>query len=155
MSGGPPRLRRREISAASSSSPQQPPLTLRLGCDVPRQVARTEANAALTVKRMEEALERQADLPARKRVLDEESLEEASSMSEIALRPRLARGVDEANLQAARASEVAGGKLATEPPLGRIPKRAKLEVIDFQNGMQLAMRPGRHRASVVSGAFSF
>ena len=66
---------------------EPPPLSLRLGCDVPRQVARTEANAALTCKRMEEALERQNDLPARKRVLDDETLEEATSMSEIALRP--------------------------------------------------------------------
>lgn len=141
--------------SSSSSKNEPPPLALRLGCDVPRQVARTEANAALTCKRMEEALERQTDLPARKRVLDNETLEEANSMAEIALRPRLARGVDEAEIGAARANEIAGGKYATQPPLGRIPKRFKLEVIDFQNGQQLAMRPGRHRASVVSGAFSF
>ena len=76
-------------------------------------------------------------------------------MSQVALRPRLAQGVDTAALEAARLSEVAGGKYATEPPLGRVPKRAKLEVVDFQNGMSLALRPGKHRASVVSGAFAF
>ena len=141
---------------SSSNKEDEPPsLSLRLGCDVQRQVARGEANAALINKRMEEALERQNDLSPRKRVLDEDTLEEATSMSEIALRPRLARGVDDAEIQAARANEIVGGKFASEPPLGRIPKKAKLEVVDFQNGMHLAMRPGLHRASVVSGAFSF
>lgn len=138
-----------------NSKEDEPSLTLRLGCDVQRQVARGAANAALVNKRMEEALERQTDLPAQKRLLNQENLEEASSMSEISLRPRLARGVDEAEIEAARANEIAGGKFATEPPLGRIPKKAKLEVVDFQNGMQLVLRPGLHRASVVSGAFSF
>lgn len=140
----------------NGSKNEKPPLTLRLGCDVSRQVARTAANAALINQRMEEALERQTDVPSRKRTLDDETLEHATSMSEIALLPRMGRAVDHAEVEAARANEIAGGKLATtEPPLGRVPKQAKLEVIDFQNGMQLAMRPGRHRASVVSGAFSF
>ena len=139
----------------TSDSQTEPSLTLRLGCDVTRQVARSVANAALVNKRMEEALERQTDLPSRRRVLDEETLEEATSMSEIALRPRLSRGVDDMEREAARANEIAGGKHATEPPLGRVPKKARLEVVDFQNGMRLSLRPGRHRASVVSGFFSF
>ena len=140
---------------ADNAKKDDPPLTLRLGCDVSRQIARTQANAALINKRMEEALERQSDLPSRKRILNDETLEHASSMSDIALRPRLGRAVDEADVEAARANEIAGGMLATEPPLGRVPKQARLEVIDFQNGMQLSLRPGQHRASVVSGAFSF
>ena len=134
---------------------KEPSLVLRLGCDVSRQVARNQANAALVNQRMEEALERQTDLPEHKRKLTAAVLDEAHSMSQVALRPRLAQGVDTAALEAARLSEVAGGKYATEPPLGRVPKRAKLEVVDFQNGMSLALRPGKHWASVVSGAFAF
>lgn len=149
------RLWHQQVVSSGSSTIAAPSLQLRLGCDVKRQVARAQANAALTCKRMEEALEHQNDLPSRKRVLDDETLEEATSMSEISLRPRLGRAVEEAQIEAARAGEIAGGKFAGDPPLGRIPKKAKLEVVDFQVGMQLALRPGRHRASAVSGAFSY
>jgi hypothetical protein len=138
-------------------SNEPPPLGLVLGCDVTRQAARAAGNAALACKRMEEALERQEGVPLSHRTLDNETLSEASSMSEIALLPKLANGVDAADLEAKRQFEVYGGKLAqSEPPLGRVPKRAKLEVVDFQLGMQLASgHSRRHKASTLSGSFAF
>jgi hypothetical protein len=45
-------------------SGSKPPIGLRLGCDVSRQVALAAGNAARTVQRMEEALQRN---PAEKR----------------------------------------------------------------------------------------
>lgn len=159
----------KELKAASSSSnnnppppgppPNPPPLSLRLGCDINRQVARTMGNAAMTCKRMEEALERQSKtdvgastfvVPANKaQQLGPETLASAQSMGELSLLPRLAKGVEEADYEAKRQYEIYGGKHSLEPPFGRVPKRAKLEVVDFQHGMHLDALPGtkrRHRA---------
>jgi hypothetical protein len=134
-----------------------PPLGLVLGSDVTRQVARAAGNAALTCKRMEEALERQEGVPSRDRVLDDDTLATASSMSEIALRPRLADGAGAADVEAKRLFEIYGGKHAMdETPLGRVPKKARLEVSDFQLGMQLvAGHSRRQRAFPVSASFFF
>jgi hypothetical protein len=134
-----------------------PPLGLVLGCDVTRQVARAAGNAALTCKRMEEALARQEGLASRDRVLSGDTLATASSMSEIALRPRLANGAGAAELEAKRQFEIYGGKHALdESPLGRVPKKARLEVSDFQLGMQLGVgHSRRQRASTLSASFTF
>ena len=50
---------KKDKDKGSSKDEDEPSLAVRLGCDVQRQVARSEANAALINKRMEEALERQ------------------------------------------------------------------------------------------------
>lgn len=142
-------------SSSSSSSPPQPPLSLRLGCDVSRQLARVAGNSALICKRMEEALERQEGVPARDRLLTTATMSHAQSMSDLALRPLLAKGVHDADLESKRRFEVLGGKeTLSEPLLGRVPKKAKLEVVDFQLGMRFS-GPGRHRAEPLSGTFSF
>jgi len=141
--------------ASSSSSPPRPPLSLRLGCDVGRQLARVAGNSALICKRMEEALERQEGVPARHRMLTTETMSHAQSMSDLALRPLLAKGVHDADWESKRRFEVLGGKeTLSEPLLGRVPKKAKLEVVDFQLGMRFS-GPGRHRAEPWSGTFSF
>jgi hypothetical protein len=135
---------------------EPPPLSIRLGCDVQRQLAQAQGNAALTVKRMEEALERQSGIPLEERILSEETLCRATSMSEVALRPRLAKAVEHADRDGKRSFEVYGGRdAATEPPLGRVPKMAKLEIQDFQMGMTIGTRPGRYRAAAVSAFFQY
>eukprot|EP00980_Cylindrotheca_fusiformis_P000663 scaffold160_cov136-Cylindrotheca_fusiformis.AAC.10 len=133
-----------------ASEESKPALALRLGCDVTRQVAQAHGNAAMTCKRMEEALERQSDVPARSRILQGESLEEATSMADLALRPQLAKGVETADYQAKRLFETFGGKHSSEPPLGRVPKKAKVESIDLVNGTNLTDTIGRHRAVTTS-----
>lgn len=131
------------------------PLSLRLGCDVDRQFALVAGNAAMTCKRMEEALERQTDVPIRDRVLNEETLAKANSMSDIAIRPKLGEAARKAEVEGMRNFEVYGGKDSVEPPFGRVPKSARLEVVDFQKGMQFA-RPGRrHRAATISASFFY
>jgi len=150
-------------SKASSNSDddknKKPTLSLRLGCDVRRQFAQAQGNAAMTAKRMEEALERQ-DVPVTSRTLNNETLPELSSIADAAGRPRLADAVDNAELNAKRSYEIYGGKEAGEPPLGRLAKRAKLEVTDFQAGMRLPTfrqrgAGSRFRASNTGGAFIF
>jgi len=147
-------------SSSSSSSPQHhrpPPLSLRLGCDVQRQVAQAAGNAAATCQRMEEALERQATrVSERDRVLNQETLAAVGSMAEASLRPKLAQAVPAADQEAKRNFDVHGGRDAENPPFGRLPKKAKLEVIDFQKGMGF-VRPGRRRlrAATYSSSFSY
>jgi len=132
----------------------KPHLSVRLGCDVSRQIAQAAGNAAMTSKRMEEALERQTAVASKERVLDEDTLSKATSMSELALRPKLAKGAEDADYEAKRSFETFGGKEASEPPLGRVPKKARLEVVDFQLGMNF-VKPGRQRAGTMSASFSF
>lgn len=124
-------------SIRSSQQNPPPPLSLRLGCDVRRQWARTSGNDALICKRMEQALERQERVPQSARALKQETLEQESSMSSLALRPKLAQGVEDAETQAKRCFEVYGGKDASEPVFDRVTKRPKLELIDFELGMEL------------------
>jgi hypothetical protein len=107
------------------------PLSLRLGCDVSRQWARTSGNAALICKRMEEALERQENVPQSFRIVNHEAMIQEESMSTLALRPKLAKSVEDADNEAKRCFEVYGGKGASEV-FGRVPKRPRLELIDFQ-----------------------
>lgn len=119
-------------------SGSKPPIGLRLGCDVSRQVALTAGNAARTVQRMEEALERN---PAEKRNLnDPEVVAEASSMGDLACRPKMGTAVENAAHQAKRSFETSGGKDANAPPFGRVPKQAKIMAHDFEMGMELTTR---------------
>jgi hypothetical protein len=133
---------------------KKPPLSLRLGCDVSRQVAQAQGNAAMTVKRMEEALERQMGVPSRARVLQDETLLEATSMEDLAWRPLLKEGAKKAENDAKRCYEIYGGKEAKEPPLGRVPKKARLAVEDFIMGSNLATGTF-HKAYNTSAFISF
>lgn len=134
---------------------KKPPLALRLGCDVSRQAAQAQGNAALTVKRMEEALDRQTGIPMRVRELNEETLLEATSMGDLAWRPLLKKGAEKADLQAKRAFEVYGGRESKDPPLGRVPKKAKLLVQDFVMGAELTLEGPYHKAYTASSFLSF
>mmetsp|Transcript_40053 Transcript_40053/g.96654 ORF Transcript_40053/g.96654 Transcript_40053/m.96654 type:complete len:794 (+) Transcript_40053:78-2459(+) len=127
-------------------------LSLRLGCDISRQLAQAAGSAATTCKRMEEALERQSHVPASTRILNDETLEGATSMGDLSLRPQLAKAVEGADLQARRSYELYGGKHSSEPPLGRVPKKAKVEKIDLIRGSNLGDNIGRHRAVTSSGS---
>ena len=110
---------------------KDPPLSLRLGCDVSRQWARTCGNAALVCKRMEEALERQENVPQSARMLGHDALLQEESMSTLAMRPLLANGVQDSDLEAKRCFEIYGGKDAAEV-FDRVEKRPRIELIDFQ-----------------------
>jgi hypothetical protein len=132
---------------------KEAPLSLRLGCDVSRQVAQVAGNAALTCKRMEEALERKSGVPASARILKDATLQGATSMGDLALKPQLGRGPANAELQARRSFEDYGGKHASEPPLGRVPKKAKVEIVDLVHGQTLLQKLG-HRA-VTSKVISY
>jgi len=134
---------------------KKPPLSLRLGCDVSRQVAQSQGNAAMTVKRMEEALERQTGIPLRARELHIDTLQEATSMSDLSWRPLLKEGAEKADCQAKRLFEVFGGKEAKSPPLGRVPKKAKLQVEDLLMGSELSIDGPYHKAYTVSSFISF
>jgi len=127
-------------------------LSLRLGCDISRQLAQAAGSAATTCKRMEEALERQSHVPASTRILNDETLEGATSMGDLSLRPQLAKAVEGADLQARRSYELYGRKHSSEPPLGRVPKKAKVEKIDLIRGSNLGDNIGRHRAVTSSGS---
>lgn len=131
-----------------------PELSLRIGCDVKRQIALAEGNAAMICKRMEEALARQSNIPDRDRLLNQETLSKAWSMSDIALMPKLGKAVEASDLSGKRSFEIYGGKDSSEPPLGRVPKQAKLELIDFETGMNFA-RPRRFRNQAKSLSLTF
>lgn len=136
----------------TASEDDKPSLSLRLGCDVSRQVAQVSGNAAMTCKRMEEALERQSGVSAHARVLKGSTLEDATSMSDLAMRPKLAKGVESADHQAKKDYEIFGGKHSSEPPLGRVPKRAKIETSDLVMGSSLSQAAGRHHATTASAS---
>mmetsp|Transcript_15379 Transcript_15379/g.35203 ORF Transcript_15379/g.35203 Transcript_15379/m.35203 type:complete len:882 (+) Transcript_15379:57-2702(+) len=143
----------------SNSNNNKKPLSLRLGCDVRRQVAQAQGNAAMTVKRLEEALERQ-DIPKASRTLNQETMSQMTSMADAASRPRLNRAVEAAELDSKRSFAVYGGMNATDPPLGRLAKKAKIQVTDFQTGMKLPTfrrrgGGGRFRASNMGGPFIY
>jgi hypothetical protein len=126
------------------------PLCLRLGCDVKRQEALAAANAAMTVKRMEEALGRQK-LPQSERNLNSnETLYKATSMSDLAKRPRLARAPERAEFDAKRSFEQYSGKDSGAPPLGRVPKRVKISQKDITSSMQDPQFPWKRKRTVAA-----
>ena len=108
---------------------RKPPLMLRLGCDTRRQYSMVQGNAAKTSQRFEEALERQEDM----KPMNRESMCNASSMAELSAIPRLPSAAKKAEVNAKRMFEVHGGKHATEPPLGRVPKKMKITAKDFSS----------------------
>ena len=143
------------LNLSKDDKSKKPPLSLRLGCDVSRQVAQAQGNAAMTVKRMEEALERQTGIPMRARELNNDTLQEATSMGDLSWRPLLKEGAEKAEYQAKRSFEVFGGKEAKDPPLGRVPKKAKLQVEDLLMGSELSIGGPYHKAYTASSFISF
>jgi hypothetical protein len=147
---------KREEERQKRMKQNKPPLLLRLGCDVSRQVAQAQGNAALTVKRMEEALERQTDIPSRLRDLSPSAgLAEATSMNDLAMRPLLKEGAKKADYDAKRSFEIYGGKESKDPPFGRVPKQAKLLVDDFIMGSKLSQDGTYTKANDASCFLSF
>lgn len=112
----------------------KPPLSLRLGCEVHRQVAQSMGNAAKTVQRMEEAVDRSLKRPIND---DPNAWSEASSMADMALNAPLASAVEQADYQAKRSFEIYGGKETGGPPF-RVPKKAMIKTNDFKLGMQFS-----------------
>ena len=126
------------------------PLCLRLGCDVKRQEALATGNAAMTVKRMEEALDRQK-LPQNERNLNSnETLYKATSMSDLAKRPRLARAPERAEFDAKRSFEEYSGKNSGAPPLGRVPKKVKIGKKDITSCVQDPHFPWKRKRTVAA-----
>ena len=154
-SGGSTSALSKDTKNKSTDKANKPPLALRLGCDVSRQAAQAQGNAALTVKRMEEALDRQTGIPMRVRELNAETMLEATSMADLSWRPLLKEGAEKADYQAKRSFEVYGGKEAKDPPLGRVPKKAKLLVEDFVMGSGLTTDSPYHKAYSASSFISF
>lgn len=115
----------------SSSNGKQPPACIRLGCDVRRQVALADGNAAKTYQRLEEAIERENDTFH----FDPEDLEkmvlEATSMADLSRKPPLKSAASDADAEAKRRFEVFAGKDMQEPPFGRVPKKAKVILTDL------------------------
>ena len=145
-------------SAGAGQSPQQQvngdnaPLCLRLGCDVRRQVALAEGNAAKTVQRMEEALYRQVEGRPNSSLRDDGVLYSATCMSDLSKRPRLSSAASRADHDAKRCFEIFGGKGSGAPPFGRVPKKAKIMVKDFRHCLEDPAFPWR-RGGVVATAF--
>mmetsp|Transcript_2366 Transcript_2366/g.6247 ORF Transcript_2366/g.6247 Transcript_2366/m.6247 type:complete len:220 (+) Transcript_2366:745-1404(+) len=136
--------------------PDMPSLSLRLGCDVQRQVARAAGTTALTCKRMEEALGRQSDIAPESRHISKATFAEAHSMSDLAMRPQLKHGVRNADVNAKRAFDrvLRGPDETCEAPFGRLPKQAKLELIDLSVGMNFSSSVGVHQATATTTSAS-
>jgi len=109
-----------------------PPLALRLGCNVRRQIALANGTAAKISERLEEALARRHNSRKRKYEddSDEESLlavtfQEASSMGDLSKRLFTKNDAEEKRIEAANHAAhffaEYGGKFAGEPPFGKVP----------------------------------
>jgi len=118
-------------TASSSSVPGtfgQPsdgaaPLCLRLGCDVRRQAALAEGNAAKTVQRMEEALARSAKDSTSRNLRDDGTLYGAVSMADLARRPKLARAAAKLMSMPSVSLKYLGGREAALRLLEEFPRR--------------------------------
>lgn len=138
-------------TSAASTPPHlinDPPLHLRLGCDVRRQCALAEGNAAKTCQRMEEALARNeksdggirnsndsnsgTSIRKKRKMEDESTWNDIGSMSELSKVPVLSNASKKAEYYAKRNYEIYGGKHSGEPPLGRVPKKIKISSSDIQ-----------------------
>jgi hypothetical protein len=104
------------------------PFSLRLGCDVQRQVAMVQGNAAKTCQRMEEALSRSSKSNGD---IDYDVLCNTSSMMELSKIPVIPSAAAKAEEYAKRSFEVYGGKFSGDPPFGRAPKKAKITMKDL------------------------
>ena len=142
----------------SNKKDTPPPALIRLGCDVRRQIALAEGNAAKTYQRMEEAITRQNDTFHPRNPNDPDAmLLEATSMRDLSKKPPLKSAVEDADLDAKRRYEVFGGKDSNDPPLGRVPKKARVMLQDIDVGAlgnQTPLIRGRRRRAM-TGLFRF
>ena len=120
-----------------SQASHRPPLSLRLGCDVSRQHALAQGNAAKVCQRMEEALLRKRNIVNERCGLEDSfTLSEADGMDAVSKIPKLKTAASKADYNAKRSFEVYGGKDSGNPPLGRVPKQARILKNDFQACMR-------------------
>ena len=113
--------------AQVSDKSRDPPLHLRLGCDTRRQFSLLQGNAAKTYQRLEEALSRQEPIE-----MNSEAVYNATSMTELSKIPKISSAATKADYNAKRTYEIYGGKESGEPPVGRVPKKAKIMAKDFR-----------------------
>jgi hypothetical protein len=114
----------------------QPPALIRLGCDVRRQVALSQGNAAKVYQRMEEAISRRNDdCPPRYNPNDiEHMILESTSMGDLSKKPFLKHAARMADVDAKRKFAVFSGADSADPPLGRVPKKVTVTVQDIAAG---------------------
>lgn len=118
----------------SSANGKQPPAVIRLGCDVRRQVALADGNAAKIYQRMEEAIGRDNDTYHFEAEDPEKMVLEATSMADLSRKAPLKSAASDADSEAKRRFEVFAGKDIQDPPFGRVPKKAKVILKDLSAG---------------------
>ncbi len=128
------------VTTSSTTSPTKhtaedppfppPPAFIRLGCDVRRQIALSEGNATKVYQRMEEAISRRNELQY-SNYDNERMLLESTSMADFSKKAHLKYAVQKADVDAKRKFAVFGGVDSMEPPLGRVPKEAKVTLQDL------------------------
>jgi len=143
-------LHARSVNSTDADKP--PPALIRLGCDVRRQIALSEGNAAKTYQRMEEAISRQNDSHYSTNSANDnpdKMLLEATSMSDLSKKPPLKSASQVADIDAKRKYAVFGGIDSQEPPFGRVPKKAKVILQDIVVGSDTL--PKRGASSILGG----
>jgi len=126
-------------AAGNDTANKDPPAALiRLGCDVRRQIALAEGNAAKTYQRMEDAISRQNDNACQTSHSSDDQphrmLLEATSMSDLSKKSPLNTAAHIADINAKRKYAVFGGIDSQEPPFGRVPKKVKVMLQDIEVG---------------------
>jgi hypothetical protein len=113
-----------------------PPAYIRLGCDVRRQVALSEGNAAKVYQRMEEAITRQNDTyhPNDSSTDPHEMLLQSTSMGDLSRKPPLKMAAQVADAVAKRKFAVFVGSESMDPALGRVPTQATVTLQDLVVG---------------------
>ena len=133
--------------------PETYPLTLRIGCDVKRQIALSSGNAAKTCQRLEEALTRSSSSNYEyTEEEDDKMLYLTTSMYDLSKYPtKRSNAANEAEQDAKRSFEVYGGKHSREPPFGRVPaKKCKVLVNDFKSVITNAAFPWKSNGFTAS-----
>jgi len=113
-----------------------PPASIRLGCDVRRQVALSQGNAAKVYQRMEEAISRRnKDHPPRHDPNDiEQMILDSTSMGDLSKKPLLKHAAEMADVDAKRKFAVFSGADSADPPFGRVPKKVVVTGKDLDAG---------------------
>ena len=133
-----------------------PPASIRLGCDVRRQVALSQGNAAKVYQRMEEAISRRnEDHPPRYDPNDiEQMIFDSTSMGDLSKKPLLKHAAEKADVDAKRKFAVFSGADSADPPFGRVPKKVVVTGQDLDVGtlgnrmMTIGSRRNRFRVGL-------
>lgn len=133
-----------------------PPASIRLGCDVRRQVALSQGNAAKVYQRMEEAISRRnEDHPPRYDPNDiEQMIFDSTSMGDLSKKPLLKHAAEKADVDAKRKFAVFSGADSANPPFGRVPKKVVVTGQDLDVGtlgnrmMTISSRRNRFRVGL-------